>query len=80
MSGFGLVTQPNTQAFVPFNSSVAPFASDCESSSGCFLSSDSKRFVANLAPQTPFATNDQQIDAYQQWMQSRLCFILLLRD
>ncbi|KAF7778728.1 CAZyme family GH5 [Agaricus bisporus var. burnettii] len=53
MSGFGLVTQPNTQAFVPFNSSVAPFASD-----------------SNLAPQTPFATNDQQIDAYQQWMQT----------
>lgn len=28
LTGFGLVTQSNAPAFVPFNSTTAPFASD----------------------------------------------------
>jgi hypothetical protein len=75
MSGFGLVTQQNSQAFTPFNSSVAPFASDCPSPSGCPSSGGTKR---DLQPQIPFVTPDQQLDAYRQWINGRLRFIVTI--
>ncbi|KAJ6630795.1 glycoside hydrolase family 5 protein [Mycena sp. CBHHK59/15] len=57
LTGFGLVTQDNAPFFVPFNSTVAPFASDQ---------------FGNLSDPTqqPFGVTDQQRDdAYSQWLQ-----------
>jgi len=58
LTGFGLVTQDNAPSFVPFNTTVAPFANDQ---------------IGNLtlnATQTPYGvTNAQQDDAYAQWLQ-----------
>ncbi|KAF7338302.1 Glycoside hydrolase family 5 protein [Mycena venus] len=58
LTGFGLVTQDNAPSFVPFNSTVAPFANDQ---------------IGNLtlnATQLPFGVTDQQRDdAYAQWLQ-----------
>ncbi|KAJ6502557.1 glycoside hydrolase family 5 protein [Mycena sanguinolenta] len=58
LTGFGLVTQDNAPSFVPFNTTVAPFASDQ---------------IGNLtlnATQLPYGvTNQQQTDAYTQWLQ-----------
>ncbi|KAJ7155973.1 glycoside hydrolase family 5 protein, partial [Mycena crocata] len=58
LTGFGLVTQDNAPSFVPFNSTVAPFANDQ---------------IGNLttnATQLPFGvTNQQRNDAYEQWLQ-----------
>ncbi|KAF7352172.1 Glycoside hydrolase family 5 protein [Mycena venus] len=58
LSGFGLVTQDNAPSFVPFNSTVAPFANDQ---------------IGNLtlkATQIPFGVTDQQRDnVYAQWLQ-----------
>jgi mannan endo-1,4-beta-mannosidase len=62
MSGFGAVTQQNSQAFTPFNSSTAPFASDCPTT-GCVSARD-------LQPQMPVLTPEQQLDAYRQWIQA----------
>jgi len=54
LTGFGLVTQENAPFFVPFNSTIAPFASDTTNSS-------------NITQ--PFGVTDQQQDeAYQQWL------------
>ncbi|KAL0946904.1 hypothetical protein HGRIS_013066 [Hohenbuehelia grisea] len=53
LTGFGLVTQNNTNAFVPFNSSVAPFGSGSLSTSS----------------QQPFGVTDAERDqAYNQWV------------
>ncbi|KAJ7449803.1 glycoside hydrolase family 5 protein [Mycena latifolia] len=58
LTGFGLVTQDNAPFFVPFNSTVAPFAND---QIGNFTSSPG---------QLPFGVTDQQRDdAYSQWLQ-----------
>ncbi|KAJ7940646.1 glycoside hydrolase family 5 protein [Mycena leptocephala] len=58
LSGFGLVTQDNAPSFVPFNTTVAPFANDQ---------------FGNLtlnSTQLPFGVTDQQRDdAYAQWLQ-----------
>ncbi|KAJ7774818.1 glycoside hydrolase family 5 protein [Mycena metata] len=58
LTGFGLVTQDNAPSFVPFNSTVAPFANDQ---------------IGNLtfnATQSPFGVTDaQRDDAYAQWLQ-----------
>ncbi|KAK7014868.1 helicase ATP-binding domain-containing protein [Favolaschia claudopus] len=57
LSGFGLVTQTNAPSFVPFNSTVAPFANDQ---------------IGNLTLNgtLPFGVTDQQRnDAYAQWLQ-----------
>ncbi|KAF8212244.1 glycoside hydrolase family 5 protein [Mycena galopus ATCC 62051] len=58
LTGFGLVTQDNAPSFVPFNTTVAPFANDQ---------------IGNLtlnATQTPYGVTDQQQDdAYAQWLQ-----------
>ncbi|KAF5373898.1 hypothetical protein D9758_000572 [Tetrapyrgos nigripes] len=63
LTGFGLVTQDNLPFFVPFNVSTAPFANDTTSSQG---------FGASSAPvtsnQTVGVTNEQQVDAYSQWL------------
>jgi hypothetical protein len=70
MNGFGLVPQQNSQAFTPFNSSTAPFASDCPTT-GCVSARD-------LQPQVPFVTVEQQLDAYQQWIQGIVASLLIL--
>ncbi|KAJ7097935.1 glycoside hydrolase family 5 protein [Mycena belliarum] len=58
LTGFGLVTQDNAPSFVPFNSTVAPFANDQIGN----LTSDLGRL--------PFGVTDQQRDdAYTQWLQ-----------
>ncbi|KAF9451028.1 glycoside hydrolase family 5 protein [Macrolepiota fuliginosa MF-IS2] len=57
MSGMGLVAQNNTQAFVPFNSTVAPFAGDSSPAFG-------------PTQQQPFASQDQVNDAFSQWLQA----------
>ncbi|KAJ6547556.1 glycoside hydrolase superfamily [Mycena capillaripes] len=61
LTGFGLVTQDNAPSFVPFNSTVAPFANDQ---------------IGNLTLNstiTPFGVTDQQRDdAYAQWLQQGL--------
>lgn len=58
LTGFGLVTQDNAPSFVPFNSTVAPFAND---QFGNLTSSPS---------QLPFGVTDQQRDdAYAMWLQ-----------
>lgn len=57
LAGFGLVTQGNTQSFVPFNSSVAPFGPDSAATPG--------------TQQQPFGVTDaQRNDAYKQWLQA----------
>jgi mannan endo-1,4-beta-mannosidase len=58
LTGFGLVTQSNAPSYVPFNSTVAPFAPD-NSAAG--------------TSQQPFGVTDQQRDdAYSQWLQAGL--------
>jgi mannan endo-1,4-beta-mannosidase len=58
LTGFGLVTQSNAPSFVPFNSTVAPFAPD-NSAAG--------------TPSQQFGVTDQQRDdAYSQWLQAGL--------
>jgi len=58
LTGFGLVTQSNAPSFVPFNSTVAPFAPD-NSAAG--------------TQSQPFGVTDQQRDdAYSQWLQAGL--------
>ncbi|KAF9564649.1 glycoside hydrolase family 5 protein [Agrocybe pediades] len=56
LNGFGLVTQNNSQSFVPFNSSLAPFGADTG------LSSQAPFGV----------TDQQRDDAYTQWLQAGL--------
>ncbi|EGN92442.1 glycoside hydrolase family 5 protein [Serpula lacrymans var. lacrymans S7.3] len=58
LSGFGLVTQNNSASFVPFNSTVAPYAPDSSSSTG------------NNTSQPYGVTSTQQTDAYSQWLDS----------
>lgn len=73
MSGFGLVTQQNSQSFVPFNSSVAPFGPDsgCETFEFC-VDSKTEMFIASVTPtQQGFATQEQQNDAFAQWLQGK---------
>lgn len=54
LTGFGVVTQNNSQAFVPFNSSVAPFGPDTTAST-------------SFAAVQPFGvTDDQRNDIYSQ--------------
>ncbi|KAJ6496671.1 glycoside hydrolase family 5 protein [Mycena vitilis] len=57
LTGFGLVTQDNAPSFVPFNSTIAPFAND--------------QFGNTTTNSTqPFGVTDQQRDdAYSQWLQ-----------
>ncbi|KAJ7109369.1 glycoside hydrolase family 5 protein [Mycena epipterygia] len=66
LTGFGLVTQDNAPSFVPFNSTVAPFASDQ-------IVHKTDPLAGNLTSsptQQPFGVTDQQRDdAYQQWLQ-----------
>ncbi|KAJ7774617.1 glycoside hydrolase family 5 protein [Mycena maculata] len=58
LTGFGLVTQDNAPSFVPFNSTVAPFANDQFAN------------ITTSATQQPFGVTDQQRDdAYSQWLQ-----------
>ncbi|KAJ7632612.1 glycoside hydrolase family 5 protein [Roridomyces roridus] len=58
LTGFGLVTQDSAPFFVPFNSTVAPFAAD-----------QIGNFTTNSSI-TPFGvTQEQQNDAYTQWLQ-----------
>lgn len=54
LTGFGLVTQSSSPFFVPFNTTIAPFASD-------------QLFNISL---NPFGvTSEQRNDAYAQWLQ-----------
>jgi mannan endo-1,4-beta-mannosidase len=55
--GFGLVTQANAPFFVPFNSTVAPFASDNSTTS-----------TTNTTTQTYGVTNSEQATAYSSWL------------
>ncbi|KAJ7343492.1 glycoside hydrolase family 5 protein [Mycena albidolilacea] len=58
LTGFGLVTQDNAPSFVPFNSTVAPFANDQFGN------------LTSNATQLPFGVTDsQRNDAYAQWLQ-----------
>jgi mannan endo-1,4-beta-mannosidase len=58
MSAFGLVTQNNSAAFVPFNQSVTP-------------SVEQTTPTANgVGVQPVNATDDQQVAAYNQWITS----------
>jgi len=61
MTGFGLVTQNNSQAFVPFNTTEAPFASPASNS-----------HVSARQQQAVGVTDDQRDQAYLQWIQSSL--------
>ncbi|KAF7304875.1 Glycoside hydrolase family 5 protein [Mycena kentingensis (nom. inval.)] len=58
LGGFGLVTQDNAPFFVPFNTTIAPFANDQ---------------IGNLSLTdgfTPYGVTDaQRDDAYTQWLQ-----------
>lgn len=54
LSGIGIVTQENAPDFVPFNTTVAPFASDAN--------------TGTTPGQQPFATNAQASDALNQWL------------
>ncbi|KAF8964679.1 glycoside hydrolase superfamily [Flammula alnicola] len=57
LNGFGLVTQSNAPAFVPFNTTQAPFGPDSPTAQA----------------QQPFGVTDQQRDdAYSQWLQAGL--------
>jgi len=58
LTGFGVVTQNNSQAFVPFNSSVAPFGPDQTGSTG----------GTKLAVQPFGVTDDERNDIYRQWL------------
>ncbi|KAF9482746.1 glycoside hydrolase family 5 protein [Pholiota conissans] len=55
LTGFGLVTQSNSPAFVPFNTSVAPFGPDP---------------TDTQATQTFGVTDEQRDDAYAQWLKA----------
>ncbi|THU89503.1 glycoside hydrolase family 5 protein [Dendrothele bispora CBS 962.96] len=65
LTGFGLVTNDNKPFFVPFNSSVASFPNATSTSQGF-----------GAAPQNTSqaigVTNDQQVDAYSQWVNTGL--------
>ncbi|CAK5273407.1 unnamed protein product [Mycena citricolor] len=58
MSGFGLVTQESAPSFVPFNSTVAPFAND---------QIGNVTLNPGVAPYG--VTDPQRNDAYMQWLQ-----------
>ncbi|KAF8831301.1 hypothetical protein HHX47_DHR1000738 [Lentinula edodes] len=64
--GFGLVTQTNAPDFVPFNSTVAPFASDTTSTVSK-ASSTSSSASAN-STQTFGVTDSEQATAYSTWL------------
>ncbi|KAJ3987329.1 glycoside hydrolase family 5 protein [Lentinula detonsa] len=64
--GFGLVTQTNAPDFVPFNSTVAPFASDT-STAVSKASSTSSASSAN-STQTFGVTDSEQDTAYSSWL------------
>ncbi|KAH6918595.1 beta-mannase [Coprinopsis sp. MPI-PUGE-AT-0042] len=53
LNGFGLVTQPNAPAFVPFNSTEAPFAAD----------------AGTPASEQPFGVSNEERDrAFTEWL------------
>jgi mannan endo-1,4-beta-mannosidase len=56
--GFGLVTQPNAPFFVPFNTTIAPFASDSTSTTSSNANSTQSFGV----------TTSQQATAYSSWL------------
>ncbi|KAJ7223335.1 glycoside hydrolase family 5 protein, partial [Mycena pura] len=61
LTAFGLVTQDNAPSFVPFNSTIAPFANDQFGS------------LSLNATKLPFGVTDQQRDdAYAQWLQQAI--------
>lgn len=60
LTGFGLVTQDNLPFFVPFNLSTAPFANETTSSQGFGSPATNNQAVG--------VTNEQQVDAYSQWL------------
>ncbi|KAJ3856031.1 glycoside hydrolase family 5 protein [Lentinula lateritia] len=64
--GFGLVTQTNAPDFVPFNSTVAPFASDTTSTVSK-ASTTSSSASAN-STQTFGVTDSEQATAYSTWL------------
>ncbi|KAJ7063294.1 glycoside hydrolase family 5 protein [Mycena amicta] len=58
LGGFGLVTQDNAPFFVPFNTTVAPFANDQFGN------------ITLVPNQVPYGVTDaQRDDAYTQWLQ-----------
>jgi len=63
LTGFGLVTQNNAPAFVPFNSTQAPFGSNPPPTA---------RVAARQATQSFGVTDAQRDDAYAQWLQAGL--------
>ncbi|KAG6814339.1 hypothetical protein H0H92_010924 [Tricholoma furcatifolium] len=62
LTGFGLVTQSNAASFVPFNSTVAPFAADSSTTTN--------------VTQSYGVTDDQRDDAYSQWIQGYVAGVL----
>ncbi|KAJ7685166.1 glycoside hydrolase family 5 protein [Mycena polygramma] len=64
LTGFGLVTQDNAPSFVPFNSTIAPFANDQ------FAYAHPLTGNTTTNSTQPFGVTDQQRDdAYSQWLQ-----------
>jgi mannan endo-1,4-beta-mannosidase len=62
LTGFGLVTQNNSAAFVPFNTTQAPFGPNSDPPA-----------TASDPPTQPFGVTDaQRDDAYAQWLQAGL--------
>jgi len=70
LTGFGLVTQNNAPAFVPFNSTQAPFASDPPPDPPS--PSTSTTADPPAATQSFGVTDAQRDDAYAQWLQAGL--------
>jgi len=60
--GFGLVTQTNAPDFVPFNSTIAPFANTTASTAAAGSASSSS------STQTFGVTDSQQATAYTTWL------------
>jgi len=65
LTGFGLVSNDNLPFFVPFNSSAAPFANATTSSQGFGTAPQNSSQAIGVS-------NEQQVDAYNQWVNSEL--------
>ncbi|KAJ4487962.1 glycoside hydrolase family 5 protein [Lentinula aciculospora] len=66
--GFGLVTQTNAPDFVPFNSTVAPFASDNTTSTTVAKASTTSSAASTDSTQTFGVTDSEQDTAYSSWL------------
>jgi len=66
--GFGLVTQANAPSFVPFNSTIAPFANVSTTATKSSTSSNTTASTANSTTQSFGVTDSQQATAYSSWL------------